>query len=615
MSGEGALEVPAGTVILNRYRVVRLLGKGGYGAVYLAHDTRLGDKKVAVKQSFDTSSDSQQQFSLEAQLLAKLDHSNLPRVTDYFTDSTGSLFLVMDFIEGEDLWDRCALARGTPGVSAREAAAIMLQICEAVAYLHGQHPHPIIHRDIKPFNIKLCTSGRAMLVDFGIAKVYQPTKGTVRVAKAISPPFSPPEQYGGKTDMRSDVYALGATLYVLLCKDELPDAMERSTQSLPAVPPCISNPTIPSTLETIITRSIDLDPARRYANATEMAAALRAFLAGQPLPAVAAAKAAAAPGTVCPRCGLVNRAGARFCTRDGTPLNSGGAPVVSMPPEARFEVANEYANKKLYEQAICEYQLCLRDQFSHAAVYHNLGLCYRLAKHSQEARFALTRGVTLYPNDEDLRFQLAMACYELKDYDSAADSMLYAIHLNPADEDNWMHLVKMLVEAKRVEEAINALEKAIRTRPNSARFYCELGRIHLLNDQVDKALSQLRKAVQLDKKMFEAHLWLGIAHFRKKKFNEALKSFTEVTRLDPSIGLAHFFIGRVYLEQDRFHEGAAAFARAGGLMKTDPDPYLFMAVCYMGLNQRQEALNAVNHALAVNPGYADALELRAKIMS
>jgi tetratricopeptide (TPR) repeat protein len=108
---------------------------------------------------------------------------------------------------------------------------------------------------------------------------------------------------------------------------------------------------------------------------------------------------------------------------------------------------------------------------------------------------------------------------------------------------------------------------------------------------------------------------MGIAQFRKKKLNDALKSFTEVTRLDPSIGLAHFFIGRVYLAQDRFYEGAAAFAMAGNLMKGDPDPHLFMAVCYMGLNQRQEALNAVNHALAINPGYADALELRAKIMS
>jgi len=610
------LDVPAGTIILNRYRVVKLLGKGGYGAVYLAQDTRLGDKKVAVKQSYDNSSDSQQQFSLEAQLLAKLDHTNLPRVTDYFTDSSGSLFLVMDFIEGDDLWDRCALACRTPRISPRDGAAIMLQICEAVAYLHSQHPQPIIHRDIKPFNIKLCSNGRAVLVDFGIAKVYHPTKGTVRVAKAISPPFSPPEQYGGKTDMRSDVYALGATLYVMMCTDELPDAMERSTQSHRTIPPSVSKPSIPPELEAIIKRAIELDPARRFSNAAEMGAALRAFLNGQPvMPAVITPPNAGAPaGATCPRCGLVNRPGARFCARDGTPISSAPA-AVNIPPEARFEIANEYANKQLFDQAIREYQLCLRDQFNHAAVYHNLGLCYRMASRSQEARFALTRGVTLYPNDEDLRYQLAMACWELKDYDSAADSMLYAIKLNPPDEDNWILFVKMLTEAKRLQEAIDVLEKLVQSRPDSARFHLELGRVLLLNDQVDKALTRLRKAVQLDRKMLEAQLWLGIALFRKKKYDDALKSFTEVTRLDATMGLAYFFIGRVHLEMNRYREGVTAFSAAGKLMKDDPDPYLFMAVCYLGLNQRRDALIAIDHALTINPSYQDALQLRAKITS
>lgn len=613
------MEVPAGTVILNRYRVVRLLGKGGYGAVYLAQDTRLGDKKVAVKQSFDNSPESQQQFSLEAQLLAKLEHSNLPRVTDYFADPSGSLFLVMDFIEGEDLWDRCALACRAPRMSPRDAASIMLQICEAVAYLHSQQPQPIIHRDIKPFNIKLCTNQRAVLVDFGIAKVYHPTKGTVRVAKAISPPFSPPEQYGGKTDMRSDVYALGATLYVMLCTDELPDAMERSTMSHRTVPPSASNPTIPRELEAIINRAIELDPGRRFFNAAEMAAALRGFLTGQPAaaspyPQGAASPGGAAAGVTCPRCGLVNRPGAKFCTRDGTPLSS--APqAASIPPEARFEIANEYANKQLYDQAIHEYQLCLRDQFSHAAVYHNLGLCYRLANRSQQAAAVLTRGVTLYPDDEDLRYQKAMASWEMKDYDSAADSMLYAIRLNPADEDYWILYIKMLTEGSRQQEAIDTLEKLVQSRPDSARIQCELGRVLLVNDQVDKALPRLRKAVQLNRKMIEGHLWLGIAQFRKKKYDDALKSFTEVTRLDSTMGLAYYFIGRVHLETNRFREGINAFTTASKLMQDDPDPFLFMAVCYLGLNQRRDALNAVDRALAINPSYQDALSLRAKITS
>src|SRR5581483_5738832 len=185
---------------------------GGMGAVYKAWDLRLSGHFVAVKENFETSQVAQSQFQTEAILLANLDHPMLPRVTDHFIEPSGRQYLVMDYVEGQDL-DQMVNGRGP--VNESQAIVWMTQILNALEYLHTQ-PRPIIHRDIKPANIKIRPDGRAMLVDFGIAKVHTIGQQTVAGALAYSPGFSPLEQYGyGSTDARSDIYSVGATLYFI----------------------------------------------------------------------------------------------------------------------------------------------------------------------------------------------------------------------------------------------------------------------------------------------------------------------------------------------------------------------------------------------------------------
>jgi len=190
------MPLSTGQIVSQRYRVIRILGKGGYGAVYLVEDTRLFGRQVGLKESFDNSPEAKQQFTIEAQILAKVVHNSLPRVSDSFVDSTGHLFLVMDYVEGNDRSD--IVQRGN--VPEAQAINWMSEICEAVGFLDNLNP-PIIHRDVKPHNIKIRRDGHAVLVDFGIAKLYNP-KQTARITKAISSGFSPPEQYGGGTDHR-----------------------------------------------------------------------------------------------------------------------------------------------------------------------------------------------------------------------------------------------------------------------------------------------------------------------------------------------------------------------------------------------------------------------------
>ena len=153
-----------GSLLNGRYRIERILGQGGMGAVYLAHDETLG-LPCAVKENLSASKDSERQFRREATLLASLRHHNLPRVTDHFILGDQQ-YLVMDFVAGEDLKERFARQWSLPEVDVLLWAA---QICEALTYLHGLTP-PVVHRDIKPANIKLTDEENVMLVDFGIAK-------------------------------------------------------------------------------------------------------------------------------------------------------------------------------------------------------------------------------------------------------------------------------------------------------------------------------------------------------------------------------------------------------------------------------------------------------------
>lgn len=268
------------TVLYGRYRLERVLGCGGMGAVYLATDLRL-NSKVAVKENLDTSPESQQQFATEASILAKLRHPNLPRVQDFFV-ADGRQYLVMDYIAGESL-EEIVQKRG-PLLPA-EAVKWLTQVMEAVQYLHSRNP-PIIHRDIKPANIKLGHDGRAYLVDFGIAKVLRAGSKTQAGARAVTPGYSPPEQYGtAPTDHRSDIYALGATLYFAVTGRVPPEAIERVTgRTDKLIPPRSINPLIPANLEQVILKAMRVNREERFASVREMMMALQMGVSHRQIP-------------------------------------------------------------------------------------------------------------------------------------------------------------------------------------------------------------------------------------------------------------------------------------------------------------------------------------------
>jgi serine/threonine protein kinase len=254
----------------DRYRIDGMLGQGGMGAVYKGWDFNL-EIAVAIKENLDLTSEAQKQFNREASMLARLAHPNLPRVTDYFTLPGQGQYLVMDYIEGEDLKSMLDRLGHLPE---DQVLSWIGQITDALEFLHNQDP-PIIHRDIKPGNIRIRPNGRAALVDFGIAKFYDPKKGTTTGAKAVTPGYSPPEQYGGGlTDRRSDVYSLGATLYHLLTGKEPPESVHRMVRISEMPPPRQINEAISPQIEQAIIKSTEVSTDRRYQTIHELRSAL-----------------------------------------------------------------------------------------------------------------------------------------------------------------------------------------------------------------------------------------------------------------------------------------------------------------------------------------------------
>ena len=221
--------VPPGTVLHGRYRIERVLGSGGFGHVYLILDLST-NQQYALKEYLVSGPGGQEQLMHEANVLSQLHHPNLPAFHDAFNER-GRYYVIINYIEGEDLTDIIRLTqRRNEVVPLTQLMGWMLETCDAVLFLHNQQP-PVIHRDIKPDNIRIMRNGTAILVDLGNAKAYADGLRTLLfIRHQGTPGYAPPEQYpgGSGTDARSDVYALGATLYFAITAHEPPSVSTRN---------------------------------------------------------------------------------------------------------------------------------------------------------------------------------------------------------------------------------------------------------------------------------------------------------------------------------------------------------------------------------------------------
>lgn len=275
-------QLDPGSVLNHRYEIVRRIGGGGMGAVYLARDRNLGDAPRAVKEMVEAHLDPNQHekaigdFKRESLLLTSLEHPSIPTIYDYFYDEGLSRFyLVMKFISGGDLASRLRTAPGGR-IDERTVADWGMQAADVLEYLHSR-PKPIIYRDLKPANLMIDgNTGRIMLIDFGIARwVKQEEKGVTAVGTMG---YAPPELFGGRVEPRSDVYSLGATLFHLLTGSDPQDnpLLIFDFQKNPR--PRQLTPSMSTEMEQILMRSVEYKPEDRFHSAGAMRDALAIHL-------------------------------------------------------------------------------------------------------------------------------------------------------------------------------------------------------------------------------------------------------------------------------------------------------------------------------------------------
>jgi serine/threonine protein kinase len=256
----------------NRYKVGSTLGVGAYGTVYLAEDSENKGAKVAVKEiveqdlSPDERADALELFSRESRILMSLRHRGLPAVIDSFS-ADECHYLVMEYIEGETL--EALLKKSASPFPAKKVTAWALELAKILEYLHTRKPDPVIFRDLKPSNIMLDSRGQIRLIDFGIARYF--TAGKIKDTYAMGTPgYSPPEQYGhGQSDMRTDIFSLGVTLYHLLTNQD-PAQFNFKFPS----PGQYASSDVPDWFEKILMKCIALNPSDRFQSSTDLKYAL-----------------------------------------------------------------------------------------------------------------------------------------------------------------------------------------------------------------------------------------------------------------------------------------------------------------------------------------------------
>lgn len=412
----------SGHILQNRYCIEHLLGRGGFGTVYCARHIRL-KKLVALKETFHIDADSLHMFAREAEVFASLEHSALPSVSDYF-DEGGYYYIVMDYIPGENLAEYLD-HQPKHRLKESEALELFTPVLDALDYMHSR-TDPVIHRDIKPSNIRITPERKVYLVDFGLAKVYTAQSHSPSTLIAATPGFSPPEQYRQRADTRSDLYSVGATLYMMLSGTEPAEALDRMA-GVALLPLRTLNPDISPALAEVITRLLEMRPDDRYPDVAAVQQALKDTLV---------TRHQTSPDTI----SRMHRGSASSRrSKDNPTIASYDKAIASNPnhADAYLKRGLAYADKGTYAQAVADYTRAIALDPQNDNAYFSRGFAYYKQGEYERAIADYTWAIVLNPQDAASYYNRGLAYDEIGDYDHAIADYTRAIALNPHDTDAY----------------------------------------------------------------------------------------------------------------------------------------------------------------------------------
>lgn len=490
------MSLTIGQVLQERYRVDALLAQGSMGAIYRAIDETLGTP-VAIKESLAATPEAQEQSRREAGVLRELHHGNLPRVTDYFSVPDQGRYLVMDYIEGEDLNQILA---GQKAVREQQALGWIGPVLEALEYLHSKN---VTHGDVKPANIKITPDGKVFLVDLGLARTGEPGQETAEDARGMTSGFASPERFGqGRTDARSDVYSVGATLYALLTGQAPPDALDLVAGRAQLVPPRQLNPEISAAVEEAILQAMNTTASDRFQTMAELGEALTAPQPAREPPAPEITPPPAEPAR--------SRVAALFSSRyaglwaagallvivilalviwqpfapETVPTDSDATPATSLTAEEHFRRGNELIQAGELEKAIDEYKSALELEPGNVDALTNLGVVYYNLGQLDDAVEQYSKALEIAPDDADIHSNLAAAYVQLNQLDRALEQYLTAVGKNAELAEAHFGLGVVYFQLDEKEKAIEAFE----------RFReLDTGRDPMASSQVEQYLQQLKE--------------------------------------------------------------------------------------------------------------------------
>lgn len=669
------MALPIGTILDGKFRIIQVLGEGGMGTVYKVEQVGKPGYFRAVKELLISSTMPEEErkfaierFDKEIDLLFSLKHPRIPSLILSFQER-GNYYFVMEFVPGRTLEKILEDAKGP--LDEQQVIRWMMQVCEALSYIHSRTP-PIILRDLKPGNIIVTPDGNIQLIDFGIARKFDPNKrtntenlGTISYASpehlgSITAPGQrrSPQNPGRlvQTDARSDIYSLGATMYHLLTNREPDPIQTPPTGSILAKNPRLRTIHIGNRVicpvEQVIIKAMQQDPAQRFQSAEAMRVALQHCLpnnaataapATVQIPALSPNATIVVPlnGVICPKCGYQNRPGARFCKRDGQPLTSGATPVppkmqaqstVRAPIRARpvqpiqqpfntprpvavgaSNAVPQYTAPGPAVDPLGAYRLGLqyltRKNFVGAIAQFKSVRAQATGKLTYDALYNLGRAYRQYAQSvKEKDKQLFQENMKL-----AIESFEQAVKNKPDALDAYFQLGMCYHDLGLNTQAITAFKNALKLAPKDSALYYQLGLVAMDQGYNREAEAYFLEGLKINPDHALILIALGRLYITMDQARNAINVLRQATQCEPSLWEGWYQLGRAHMKAKEWNLALSALAQALQHNPDSSDIYNAMASCYMKTKRKAEARQMVRESLQRNPNNAEATRLQKQL--
>ncbi len=490
---------------LGNYRLIDLLGQGGFGEVYLGEHVYLHTQAAIKVMNTQLAMQDVEPFRIEARTLAQLIHPSIVRALDFGMDNF-TPFLVLDYAPNGTLRQRHPRATRLP------LSTVLFYIKQIADGLQYAHERKVIHRDIKPENMLIGRRNEVLLSDFGLAIMARSSFSLAIQEVAGSIAYLAPEQLQGKPRLASDQYSLGVVTYEWLCgvrPFEGSTFTELATQHLYTSPPPLREkvPTISLAVEQVVMRALEKDPQKRFTTVEEFATALeQASLSEQ--------KSFSAVSIE-------------------EPLRPKTTSAFQKTREQWLADGNAYFDAKQFEEALRAYEQAILLDPNYAFAYVGKGLAFRNLMRFEEALLAYERAIQLDPTDAVAYNNKSKVLSILKRYKEALLASEQAIQLNPDYPTAYYNKGFALNELKRYEEALFAFDRAIQLNPNDVLAYNGKGVTLNILKRYEEALFAFECAIQLNPNFAVAHNNKGFTLTALKRYEEALRAHERAIQLDP----------------------------------------------------------------------------------